>query len=221
MAIRSSWRAIYSFGVLHRLHGRAARGDPAAHDASRRWRGRSALARTSGVRGVELPVPALVGAPLTFAVWVLALVTHSGARYVGPLWLAVGLAVFVAVRQTQRRGLLEQVVRRGASAGCRVQAHPRSDEARRHRRGDGRDRGRARQGARTRRSRRSPWCAVPRRYALEGPLPADVAARVDASLEEARLLGAEHGVEVADRRRPRAVDRLRDRRRGARAPRPT
>ncbi len=37
---------------------------------------------------------------------------------------------------------------------------------------------------------------VPRRYELEGPLPPDVAARVDASLEEARLLGAEHGVEV-------------------------
>ena len=45
------------------------------------------------------PVPALVGAPLTFAVWVLALITHAGARYVGPLWLATGLVVFVAVRR--------------------------------------------------------------------------------------------------------------------------
>ena len=37
---------------------------------------------------------------------------------------------------------------------------------------------------------------VPRRYELEGSLPAEVAARVDAALEEARLLGEEHDVEV-------------------------
>jgi basic amino acid/polyamine antiporter, APA family len=37
---------------------------------------------------------------------------------------------------------------------------------------------------------------VPRRYPLEGPLPPEVAARVDASLDEARALGEEHGVEV-------------------------
>ena len=37
---------------------------------------------------------------------------------------------------------------------------------------------------------------VPRKFELEGELPADVAARVDASLEEARALGADHGVEV-------------------------
>jgi nucleotide-binding universal stress UspA family protein len=37
---------------------------------------------------------------------------------------------------------------------------------------------------------------VPRRYPLEGPLPQDVAARVEAALDEARLLGEEHGVEV-------------------------
>jgi nucleotide-binding universal stress UspA family protein len=37
---------------------------------------------------------------------------------------------------------------------------------------------------------------VPRRFPLEGPLPPEVAARVDASLEEARLLGEDHGVEV-------------------------
>jgi nucleotide-binding universal stress UspA family protein len=37
---------------------------------------------------------------------------------------------------------------------------------------------------------------VPRRFPLEGELPPDVAARVDASLEEARGLGEDHGVEV-------------------------
>jgi nucleotide-binding universal stress UspA family protein len=37
---------------------------------------------------------------------------------------------------------------------------------------------------------------VPREFQLEGPLPPEVAARVDASLEEARMLGEDHGVEV-------------------------
>ena len=37
---------------------------------------------------------------------------------------------------------------------------------------------------------------VPRKYVLEGELPPDVAARVDASLDEARTLGADYGVEV-------------------------
>jgi nucleotide-binding universal stress UspA family protein len=37
---------------------------------------------------------------------------------------------------------------------------------------------------------------VPRQYPLEGPLPPDVAARVDASLDEAKMLGEDHGVDV-------------------------
>jgi nucleotide-binding universal stress UspA family protein len=38
---------------------------------------------------------------------------------------------------------------------------------------------------------------VPRRFPLEGPLPPHVQAKVDASLEEARGLGEDHGVEVS------------------------
>ena len=37
---------------------------------------------------------------------------------------------------------------------------------------------------------------VPRRFPLEGELPPDVAAKVDASLEEARALGEDHDVQV-------------------------
>jgi basic amino acid/polyamine antiporter, APA family len=37
---------------------------------------------------------------------------------------------------------------------------------------------------------------VPRRFPLEGDLPPDIAARVDASLEEARGLGEDHDVPV-------------------------
>ncbi|MGH3138091.1 MAG: universal stress protein [Gaiellaceae bacterium] len=47
---------------------------------------------------------------------------------------------------------------------------------------------------------------VPRQFELEGPLPPDVAARVDASLQEARLLGEDHDVEVrADVVRARSI----------------
>ena len=61
------------------------------------------------IRGVRLPLPALVGAVLTAAVWVLALVTHPGARYVGPAWLVLGLTVYWLVRIRADRGLLEDV----------------------------------------------------------------------------------------------------------------
>ena len=60
-------------------------------------------------RGAEIPLPAVVGAILTFAVWIVALITHSGARYGGPAWLLVGLVVFVAVRRSHGEGLTERV----------------------------------------------------------------------------------------------------------------
>jgi APA family basic amino acid/polyamine antiporter len=58
----------------------------------------------------EIPLPAVVGALLTFAIWVVAIATHPGARYAGPAWLAIGLVVFVAVRRTHGEGLTERVV---------------------------------------------------------------------------------------------------------------
>ncbi len=61
------------------------------------------------IRRAEIPIPAIVGAILTFAVWVIAIVTHPGARYGGPAWLLVGLIVFVAVRRSHGEGLTERV----------------------------------------------------------------------------------------------------------------
>jgi APA family basic amino acid/polyamine antiporter len=61
------------------------------------------------VRGCLLPVPAVVGAVLTFTVWIVALATHPAARYGGPLWLAVGLVVYVFVRHQRGAGLLEHI----------------------------------------------------------------------------------------------------------------
>ncbi len=79
-----------------------------------------------GVRigSAVVPVPALIGAPLTFGVWVLSMITHPGARYAGPAWLVVGLAVYLLVRVNARQGLLADVdpsrpaSGRGSSARC-------------------------------------------------------------------------------------------------------
>ena len=148
------------------------------------------------VRGHRLPLAALVGAPATFAIWVLALLTHPGARYAGPAWLLAGLVVFVVVRRRRHRGLLEHVEP--------LEALPEVAEFERilvpMKVGDigeemvataialakERDAG----------IEAITVVRVPRKYELEGELPEDVAARVRASLEEARALGSDHGVEV-------------------------
>jgi basic amino acid/polyamine antiporter, APA family len=61
------------------------------------------------LRGVEVPLPAIVGSVVTFAIWIAALGTHSGARYGGPAWLAAGLIVYALVRRGRGEGLLEHV----------------------------------------------------------------------------------------------------------------
>jgi len=148
------------------------------------------------VRGHRIPLAALVGAPLTFTIWVLSMLTHPGARYAGPVWLLAGLGIYVAVRRTRKRGLFEHVTP--------VDELPTSAEFERilvpMKLGDigeemvataialAKERGAAIEAITVVR--------VPRKFALEGELPADVAARVDASLEEARALGSDYGVEV-------------------------
>src|SRR5207344_611533 len=60
------------------------------------------------IRGVGVPLPAIVGGLGTFAIFVIAMVTHAGARYGGPMWLAVGLVVYGLVRWKRDAGLLER-----------------------------------------------------------------------------------------------------------------
>ena len=148
------------------------------------------------IRGHRLPLLAIVGAPATFAIWVLALATHAGARYAGTLWLAVGLVVFVVVRRSARRGLLEHVTP--------IEALPAAAQFKRIlvpiKLGDIGEEMVATAIALAKESGAQVEAItvvrVPRRFPLEGELPPDVAARVEASLEEARLLGEDHGVEV-------------------------
>jgi len=54
------------------------------------------------IRGRSVPVPAILGTVLALAIWVVSLVTHPGARYAGPIWLALGAAVYIGVRRRRR-----------------------------------------------------------------------------------------------------------------------
>ncbi|HZN21411.1 MAG TPA: universal stress protein [Gaiellaceae bacterium] len=62
------------------------------------------------LRGVQVPLLAVVGGVLTFALWIVALATHEAARVVGPLWLLLGVAVYVAVRRAGSESVLGTVV---------------------------------------------------------------------------------------------------------------
>jgi APA family basic amino acid/polyamine antiporter len=62
------------------------------------------------LRGVAVPVPAVFGTLCTTAIFVVAMVTHPGARYGGPVWLAAGLVIYVLVRRSRGAGLLEQII---------------------------------------------------------------------------------------------------------------
>jgi basic amino acid/polyamine antiporter, APA family len=63
------------------------------------------------LRGVEVPLPAIVGSIATFAIWIAALGTHAGARYGGPAWLAAGVVVYALVRRGRGEGLMQHVTR--------------------------------------------------------------------------------------------------------------
>jgi basic amino acid/polyamine antiporter, APA family len=61
------------------------------------------------IRGVPVPLAALIGAPLTFAIWIGTLTTHSTARIAGPVWLLIGAVVFVLVRRSRGSAMTESV----------------------------------------------------------------------------------------------------------------
>lgn len=148
------------------------------------------------IKGHSIPLAALVGAPATFTIWVFSMLTHPGARYAGPIWLLAGLVVFVAVRRKRRRGLLEHVEP--------IEELPEVSEFHRilvpMKVGDIGEEMVATAIAlakeRDAEIEAITVVRVPRKYELEGELPGNVAVRADASLEEARALGLDHGVEV-------------------------
>jgi APA family basic amino acid/polyamine antiporter len=61
------------------------------------------------IGGRPVPVAALIGIPLTVALWIVSLATHDAARIGGPAWLALGAALYVLARVRGGAGLLESV----------------------------------------------------------------------------------------------------------------
>jgi APA family basic amino acid/polyamine antiporter len=145
----------------------------------------------------RIPVPSIVGALLTFTIWIIALSTHVGARYAGPAWLAVGLVLYVAVRKSHGEGLLERVVSADEHKGLAEAEYSRilvpmklgeiGEEMVATAVKLAQERGAKVDALHVIR--------VPLDQALDAELW-DEEERADASLAEAKLLGADHGVEV-------------------------
>jgi APA family basic amino acid/polyamine antiporter len=148
------------------------------------------------VRGVDIPLPALVGAPLTAAVFVIALVTHESARYAGPAWIAIGLVIYVVTRTRAKLGVLADVDPRIALptgiAYQRILVPMKlgviGEEMVATAVALAKERG-ARIEAIT-------VVQIPRERALDAPLPDDLARAAAASIAEARALGEDNEVEV-------------------------
>src|SRR5207248_121662 len=145
----------------------------------------------------RVPLPSLVGALATFAIWIIALATHPGARYGGPVWLAIGLVLYVVVRKVRGEGLLERVSsadeRRDLAQAefARILVPMKLGEI-------GEE-----MVATAVKLAQERSAAVDRLHVIRVPLDRPLDAklwddedRAEASLAEAKLLGSDHGVEV-------------------------
>jgi APA family basic amino acid/polyamine antiporter len=150
------------------------------------------------VRGV--PVPSAVGAVLTGVVWIIAIATHEGARYAGPAWLALGLVLYVAVRRSRGEGLLEHVVSADEHRGLAEAEFSRILVPMKL--GDIGEEMIATAVKLAEERNASVEALHVIRVPLELPLDAELVdeeERAEASLAEAKLLGADHGVNVEGR----------------------
>jgi basic amino acid/polyamine antiporter, APA family len=148
------------------------------------------------VRGVEMPIPAVVGSIATFAIWIDAMATHPAARYAGPLWLAAGLVVYLLVRRQRGAGLLEHVVSTDEQAVAEATFTSILVPMKLGDIGEemvatavklAQERGSAVEALHV--------IKVPLDVPLDAPLE-EQEARATESIEEAKALGADHGVEV-------------------------
>jgi APA family basic amino acid/polyamine antiporter len=56
----------------------------------------------------NIPVLALVGLAMSWALWVLDLGTHRAGRILPPIWLLLGLTLFVVMRRVQHQPLMKR-----------------------------------------------------------------------------------------------------------------
>jgi basic amino acid/polyamine antiporter, APA family len=67
------------------------------------------MAPSIRLRGGDLPLPAALGALLSFAGWVAVMVVHQPARYAGLAWMIAGLVLYVVYRRADETSLLRRV----------------------------------------------------------------------------------------------------------------
>ena len=145
----------------------------------------------------RLPLPSLIGAVITFAIWIDAMATHKGARYGGPVWLAIGLVLYVVVRKTRGEGLLERVQSADEHVGLAGAEYSRILVPMKL--GDIGEEMVATAVKLAQERGASVDALHVIRVPLDQPLDAelwDEEERAEASLAEAKLLGADHGVDV-------------------------
>ena len=190
--------SLYSFGVLFAFTAaqlaviRLRQTEP---DLERPFRARPEIR----IRGALIPLPALIGAPLTFAVWVLALITHPGARYAGPAWLLLGLVIYTVVRRRLDAGVLDDidpVATLPPGVAYRKVLVPMKlgdigEEMVATAIALAKERGATVEAVFV--------VPVPRALALDGALPEEVRQRAEESIAEARALGEDNGVEIVAR----------------------
>jgi len=148
----------------------------------------------------RVPVPSLVGAILTFAAWIIALATHEGARYAGPAWLAVGLVIYVLVRRRRGEKLRQRVMSADEHRGLAGAEFSRILVPMKL--GEIGEEMIATAVKLAQEQRASVEALYVIRVPLELPLDAeliDEEERAEASIAEAKILGADHGVPVEGR----------------------
>jgi basic amino acid/polyamine antiporter, APA family len=136
-----------------------------------------------------------IGVPIALAIFAVAMVTHPGARYAGPAWLAAGLVVYLLVRRRERLGVFEQVgpiaeLPAGVEFGrvlVPMKLGPIGEEMVATAIALAKERGAQVDAVFV--------MQVPLEHALDAPLP-DLEEAAAASLAEAALLGDDHGVRV-------------------------
>ena len=151
------------------------------------------------VRGATIPLPSVVGALATSAVFVAAMATHIGARYGGPAWLLGGLVVYLLVRRSRGAGLLEHVVAAGEQELPEAEFSKILVPMKLGQIGEEMVATAVKLAQERNAAVETLFVIrVPLELPLDAPMP-DVEEQAAASIAEARTLGADNGVPVAGR----------------------
>ena len=102
LATMYSFGAMLSFTIAHVALVRLRHRYP---DAERGWR----APLNFRLRGVELPVTAILGGLGTFAAWIVVMALNTRTLVIGMAWMLIGITVYLLYRRTQELSLRQTV----------------------------------------------------------------------------------------------------------------